>query len=86
MKALQLYRELLPDQIRVLGRDHPETLSNRYQIAFWTEKCGKPSEALGLYQKLLHDRGRVLGTNHPDTVDTRHHIQRLSTLDVPPRG
>ena len=31
--ALQLFRELLPDQVRVLGPDHPDVLTTRNNIA-----------------------------------------------------
>jgi hypothetical protein len=33
--ALRLSRELLPDQERVLGPDHPDTLTTRGNIAYW---------------------------------------------------
>ena len=32
-EALRLFRELLPDMERVLGRDHPDTLTTRNNIA-----------------------------------------------------
>ena len=32
--ALRLSRELLPDQERVLGPDHPDTLATRNNIAY----------------------------------------------------
>jgi hypothetical protein len=35
--AVRLYRELLPDRIRVLGRDHPDVLTTRGNIAALTE-------------------------------------------------
>ncbi len=31
-EALRLYRELLPDQVRVLGPGHPDTLGTRHSI------------------------------------------------------
>jgi hypothetical protein len=33
--ALQLFRELLPDRVRVLGPDHPDVLATRHNIASW---------------------------------------------------
>ena len=39
--ALQLFTELLPDQERVLGRDHPDTLTTRSNIACWTGEVGR---------------------------------------------
>ena len=36
-RALRLSQELLPDRVRVLGPDHPDTLTTRSNIADWTE-------------------------------------------------
>jgi tetratricopeptide (TPR) repeat protein len=56
------------------GPDHPDTLSTRHSIAFWTGKCGEPAEALRLFQALLPDRQRVLDPDDRDTLSTRHNI------------
>jgi hypothetical protein len=79
VEALRLTQELLPDRERVLGRDHPDTLTTRSNIAFWTVQCGDPAEALRLFQELLPDQERVLGQDHPHTLASRHNIQRLGT-------
>ena len=73
-RALRLYRELLPDQERVLGPDHPDTLGTRHHIARWTGEAGDVREALRLYRELLPDRQRVQGPDHPETLTTRHSI------------
>ena len=73
-EALRLYLELLPDRQRVQGHDHPETLTTRFDIAYWTGEAGDAREALRLCLELLPDRQRVLGPDHPDTLRTRHHI------------
>ena len=39
-EALRLCRELLPDRVRVLGADHPDTLTTRSDIAVFTGECG----------------------------------------------
>ena len=39
-RALQLFSALLPDLERVLGRDHPGTLTTRNNIAHWTGATG----------------------------------------------
>ena len=59
---------------RVQGADHPDTLTTRDNIAFWTGQCGHPAEALRLFQELLPDQERVLGRDHPDTLTTRNNI------------
>jgi len=38
--ALRLFAELLPAMERVLGRDHPSTLTTRNNIAHWTGRAG----------------------------------------------
>jgi hypothetical protein len=70
-------RELLPDQERVLGRDHPDTLGTRSNIAYWTGQTGDADEALRLFRELLPDQERVLGCDHPDTLGTRNMISSL---------
>ena len=72
--ALRLFQELLPDQVRVLGPDHPDTLTTRSNIANWTGQCGDAAAALRLSQELLPDLVRVLGPDHPDTLTTRSNI------------
>jgi len=72
--ALRLFRELLPDQVRVLGPDHPDTLTTRGNIAAWTGQSGDARGALRLFQELLPDLQRVLGPDHPGTLTTRGNI------------
>ena len=73
-EALRLFTELLPDRERVLGRDHPDTLTTRNNIAHWTGAVGDAREALRLFTELLPDQERVLGRDHPDTLTTRNNI------------
>ena len=42
-EALRLFQELLPDQERVLGPDHPDTLSTRSNIAYGARILGEGS-------------------------------------------
>jgi hypothetical protein len=37
-EGLRLFQELLPDQERVLGPCHPDTLATRNNIALWTRE------------------------------------------------
>ena len=39
--ALPLSQELLPDQLRVLGPDHPDVLTIRNNIAAWRARSGR---------------------------------------------
>jgi len=71
VEAVQLLRELLPDQQRVLEPSHPDTLNTRHHIAHWTGAAGNAAEAVRLLRELLPDQQRVFGPDHPDTLATR---------------
>ncbi|MFN2485523.1 MAG: tetratricopeptide repeat protein [Acidimicrobiia bacterium] len=34
-EALRLFQELLPDRVRVLGPEHPDTVRTRNFVAYW---------------------------------------------------
>ena len=57
--------------IRILGSDHPDTLTTRSNLASWLGESGRVDDAITQYQTLLTDTIRILGPDHPDTVTTR---------------
>jgi Tetratricopeptide repeat len=63
--------ELLPRYERVLGPDHPDTLTTRDWLARWTGTRGDLANARDLYAALLPIRERILGPEHPDTLAPR---------------
>lgn len=74
VKALRLFRELLPDEVRILGPDHLDILRTRNNIAGFTGESGDRPEALRLFRKLLPDQVRILGPDDSSTLRTRHNI------------
>ena len=72
-EAEQLYQDLLPDQQRILGYDHPDTLATRFELARVIGHA-RFAEAEQLYRDILADQQRVLGDNHPDTLRTRYSL------------
>jgi Tetratricopeptide repeat/Trypsin-like peptidase domain len=58
----------------LLGPDHPDTLTTRNNIAYWTGEAGRPDVAVELFSAVLPDMERVLGPDHPDTLSTRGNI------------
>ena len=74
--AITAYEQLLTDELRVLGPDHPDTLTTRHHLARWRAEAGDPAGAAIAYEQLLTDELRVLGPDHPDTLTTRHHLAR----------
>ena len=61
-------------QERVLGPDHPDTLTTRNNLAGAYDSAGRFGEAIELFEQVLDDRVRVLGSDHPDTLTTRNNL------------
>jgi hypothetical protein len=57
--------------VRVLGPNHPITLSTREHIAHWRGEAGDPPGVAAAFEELLVDRIRLLGPDHPETLSTR---------------
>ncbi|MFF3787694.1 tetratricopeptide repeat protein, partial [Streptomyces sp. NPDC001933] len=84
--AATRFEELLADRVRVLGPDHPDTLTTRHNLAYWRGQAGDAAGAATRFEELLADRVRVLGTDHPDTLTTRQnlaHWRREAKSEVP---
>ncbi|WP_240196838.1 helix-turn-helix transcriptional regulator [Nonomuraea lactucae] len=60
----------------VLGTEHPDTLTARYNLARWTGEAGDAAAARDQFAALLRIRERVLGTEHPDTLTARYNLAR----------
>ncbi|MXQ65073.1 tetratricopeptide repeat protein [Actinomadura rayongensis] len=56
--------------------DHPNTLTTRHNLAYWTGAAGDVVAARDLFAELLPIRERVMGPDHPDTLDARHNLAR----------
>jgi tetratricopeptide (TPR) repeat protein len=57
---------LAADYERILGTDHPRTLSSRNDLEGAYQVAGQPPEAIALQ--------RILGTDHPDTLNSRNNL------------
>jgi hypothetical protein len=66
-----MYESVLADCHRVLGPNHPDTLTCRSDLAAAYEMDGRLDEAISLYAHTLAIRERVLGPQHPDTLSSR---------------
>jgi hypothetical protein len=66
-----LLAALLPDALRVLGPEDPDTLTTRERLVYWRRKAEGVTGAEAGYEELLSDRLRVLGSEHPETLTTR---------------
>ena len=73
-EAVAAFEVLLADRLRVLGADHPSTLTTRGNLALWLGEAGRVDEAIAALEVLLADRLRVLGADHPSTLAPRNSL------------
>jgi tetratricopeptide (TPR) repeat protein len=71
-EAEQMLLQLLPDQHRILGDEHHDTMASQRILARLTGVQGRYQQAEQMYRRLLADRERLLGEEHPETLATRH--------------
>ena len=73
-QAITTSQQLLDDRLRMLGPDHPDTLTSRNILAVWLGDSGRIDEAITAFEGLLADQQRVLGPDHPNTLNTRNNL------------
>jgi tetratricopeptide (TPR) repeat protein len=70
-QAIAVGEPLVADFERVLGPDHPDTLTARNSLAAAYQAAGRAAEAIPLYEKILTACERLLGGDHPRTLNSR---------------
>ena len=53
---------------RVLGDDHPDTLSSTYRLGIAYQKIGRFTESEDLLRRALEGMRSILGPDHPTTA------------------
>ncbi|MER7755673.1 serine/threonine-protein kinase [Kitasatospora sp. NPDC097643] len=71
-EAATLLERVAADRARVLGADHPDTLSARHNHGYNLGEAGRYREAAALLAQVAVDRARVLGPDDPHTLSARH--------------
>ena len=81
--AAAALQQLLTDRLRLLGPEHPDTLSTRHDLARWQGEGGDPDGAAAALEQLVIDCLKVLGSQHPYTLKTRRALESygLNTCD-----
>lgn len=74
-EAIRLEEAVLADRVRLLGGDHPDTLTARANLAASYWSAGHTGEAISLLEAVLADSMRLLGDEHPDTVAARSALE-----------
>ena len=73
-QAVEYGKPLVADCERLLGADHPHTLTSRGNLAYAYQDAGRVSEAIPLFERNLADRERLLGADHPHTLTSRGNL------------
>ena len=65
---------VLVAQERVLGPEHPDTLTSVSRLSSVLESQGKYKEAEGMHRRDLEGSEKVLGPEHPDTLTSVNNL------------
>ncbi|MFF5768909.1 tetratricopeptide repeat protein [Streptomyces californicus] len=72
--ATTYWQRLAAESERLLGSEHPDTVSARVNLAASYWQSGRTQEAIGIEERVVADRERLLGSEHPDTVSARMNL------------
>jgi len=73
-RDLRIARIVFDRAERILGAEHPETLTARNDLAASHHWVGRSAEAIAIYEALLADHERILGAEHPATLTIRNNL------------
>ena len=62
------------DLERLLGPDHPDTLSSRNSLAAAYLAAGRVAEAIELFEQTLSVQQRLLGPDDPETLTSQNNL------------
>src|SRR3954469_4049146 len=73
-EAEELEVKVMETSLRVMGQEHPSTLTSMANLAstFWNQ--GRWKEAEELEVQVMETSLRVLGQEHPDTLTSMHNL------------
>ncbi|MBE1592360.1 tetratricopeptide repeat protein [Nonomuraea angiospora] len=72
--AVQLQQDIYTHALATLGAEHPDTLTARHNLAWWTGEAGDVATARDQHMALLPVLERVLGAEHPTTLAARNNL------------
>ena len=73
-QTIRLGEALTVDLERMLGPDHPDTLTSRDNLATAYQDASRITEAIPLFEQVLAAREQALGPDHPDTLTSRDNL------------
>ncbi|MGX6608286.1 tetratricopeptide repeat protein [Micromonosporaceae bacterium Da 78-11] len=72
--AVTYWQHLTDQAERLLGAEHPHTLTARVNLATSYRWAGRTAEAITIDETVLADAERLLGVDHPDTLTARDNL------------
>jgi hypothetical protein len=85
-EAISLSERSVADLDRVLGANHPRSLTAQANLASIYATAGRLEESIALCEQTLMRRERVLGPGHPDTLASRQALVRVRAYRSQPAG
>ena len=76
-EAEQMDRRALDSREKMLGKEHPDTLTSVSNLASVLQDQGKYEEAEEMNRRALDSREKVLGKEHPDTLTSAYCLAYL---------
>ncbi|GAB2566011.1 hypothetical protein Aab01nite_46800 [Paractinoplanes abujensis] len=78
--AIRDFERVYEIREKQLGREHPDTLTSRHNLASAYQTVGRLGEAIEQQESVLADYVRLLGNDHPDTLAARNNLARAYRL------
>ena len=78
-----MFEDIFERRMRVLGRDHSDTLRSRSSLANTLAQLGQFTESAGLHEENIEDRVRVLGSGHVRTELSRRRLDQVRQFAKP---
>ena len=72
--AKQYWEDTLEARGRILGEEHPHTLSIKNNLAVTLSDLGDHAAAKKLHEEVLEARRRILGEEHPHTLSAQNNL------------
>ena len=69
-----MHRQTLELREKVLGQEHPDTLTSMNNLAMVLSSQGKYEEAEEMHRQTLELREKVLGKEHPYTLTSMNNL------------
>ncbi|KAL2803059.1 hypothetical protein BJX63DRAFT_86550 [Aspergillus granulosus] len=74
-------RQALEGYKKVLGLEHPNTLTCMHSLAFTLKELGKTSDALSLIKECANLRKKVLGSDNPHAISSFNALSKWETAE-----